>query len=54
MTVTISIDDSLYNQARMQANTESRTVAGQIEFWAKVGKAALDNPDLPAFISLNC
>ena len=21
--------------------------SGQIEFWAKVGKAALDNPDLP-------
>ena len=22
--------------------------AGQVEFWAKVGRAALDNPDLPA------
>lgn len=22
--------------------------AGQLEFWAKVGHAALDNPDLPA------
>jgi len=27
---------------------EFRTVQGQIEFWAKVGRAALDNPDLPA------
>jgi hypothetical protein len=23
------------------------TIAGQIEFWARVGRAALDNPDLP-------
>ena len=22
-------------------------IAGQIEFWAKVSRAALDNPDLP-------
>ncbi|MDO8261816.1 MAG: hypothetical protein Q7T21_01170 [Gallionella sp.] len=22
-------------------------MAGQIEFWARVGRAALDNPDLP-------
>ena len=30
------------------AKAEFRTVQGQIEFWAKVGRAALDNPDLPA------
>ena len=29
------------------AGAEFRTIAGQIEFWAKVGKAALDNLDLP-------
>ena len=27
---------------------EHRTIAGQIEYWAAVGRAALDNPDLPA------
>lgn len=31
----------------MEAHAEHRTIAGQIEFWAKVGRAALDNPDLP-------
>ena len=25
----------------------NRTIAGQIEYWAKIGRAALDNPDLP-------
>ena len=30
-----------------QPKAERRTIARQIEFWAMVGKAALDNPDLP-------
>lgn len=47
-TTSIRIDQSLYNQAKVDAATEHRTIAGQIEFWAKVGRAALDNPDLPA------
>jgi hypothetical protein len=37
----------LYNQAREEAATEHRTIAGQVEYWAKIGRAALDNPDLP-------
>lgn len=46
-TTSIRIDQSLYNQAKADAAVEHRTIAGQIEFWAKVGRAALDNPDLP-------
>lgn len=46
-TTSIRIDQTLYNQAKADAATEHRTIAGQIEFWAKVGRAALDNPDLP-------
>lgn len=47
MGMPVRIDDTLYEMARAQANAERRTIAGQIEFWALVGKAALDNPDLP-------
>ena len=47
MTMTISIDDGLYNQARMHAQAERRSISQQIELWATVGKTALDNPDLP-------
>ena len=47
-TTSIRIDQSLYDQAKVDATIEHRTIAGQIEFWAKVGRAALDNPDLPA------
>lgn len=46
-TTSIRIDHTLYNQAKADAAAEHRTIAGQIEFWAKVGRAALDNPDLP-------
>ncbi|MBK1720584.1 ParD-like family protein [Thiocystis violacea] len=47
MGMPVRIDDLLYEDAKRQAKAESRTIAGQIEFWAKIGKAALDNPDLP-------
>jgi hypothetical protein len=47
MSMPVRIDDTLYELARAQANAERRTIAGQIEFWAMIGKAALDNPDLP-------
>ena len=46
-TTSIRIDQSLYDQAKTDAAIEHRTIAGQVEYWAKVGRAALDNPDLP-------
>lgn len=45
--ISIRIDQTLYDQARSEAASEHRTISGQIEYWAKVGRAALDNPDLP-------
>jgi hypothetical protein len=48
MSVSVRIDEALVDQARAAAKAEFRTLQGQIEFWAKVGRAALDNPDLPA------
>jgi len=47
-TVSVRIDEELVSAARAAAKAEFRTVQGQVEFWAKVGRAALDNPDLPA------
>jgi hypothetical protein len=37
----------LYEQAKNEAILDHRTIAGQIEFWASVGRAAIDNPELP-------
>ena len=45
--ISIRIDQALYSQAKNDAAAEHRTIAGQVEYWAKVGRAALDNPDLP-------
>ena len=47
-TISMRIDETLVNEARSAAKAEMRTVQAQVEFWAKVGRAALDNPDLPA------
>lgn len=47
MRMLVRIDSDLYDIATSQANAERRTIADQIEFWALIGKAALDNPDLP-------
>lgn len=47
MSMSVRIDDKLYEQAKSASKGECRTIAGQLEFWAKIGRAALDNPDLP-------
>jgi len=47
MSMPVRIDDKLYEQAKAASKGECRTIAGQLGFWAKVGKAALDNPNLP-------
>lgn len=46
-TTSVRIDEELVNAARIAAAAEFRTLQGQLEFWAKVGRACLDNPDLP-------
>lgn len=47
MGIPIRIDDGIYEDAKKVAKAECRSIPGQIEFWAKVGKCALENPDLP-------
>ena len=47
MSMPVRIDERLYKEAKKASKGECRTISGQLEFWAKVGKAALDNPDLP-------
>ena len=47
-TSSVRISSELIERARLEAKGEMRTVQAQLEFWIKVGKAALENPDLPA------
>ena len=47
MGIPMRIDETIYNDAKKVAGAECRSIAGQIELWAKIGKCALDNPELP-------
>ena len=47
MGIPIRIDESIYDEAKKVAAAEFRSIPNQIEYWAKLGKCALDNPDLP-------
>lgn len=47
MGIPIRIDETIYNEAKKIARAERRSIPHQIEFWAMIGKCALDNPDLP-------
>ena len=47
MSMPVRIEQDLYKRAKKEAAIEHRTIAGQIEFWAQVGRACIDNPDLP-------
>ena len=40
MGISVKIDRLLYEQAKNAAKAENRTIAGQIEFWARLGRAA--------------
>jgi len=47
MGIPIRIDETIYNDAKKIAYAEFRSIPHQIEYWAIIGKCALDNPDLP-------
>lgn len=47
MSVAIRISDDLINDAKILSKVEKRSIPGQIEYWAKIGKIAEQNPNLP-------
>ncbi len=47
MSIAVRISDKLIKAAKIQSKVENRSLTGQIEFWAKIGKIAEENPDLP-------
>lgn len=42
----VRVSDTLLREARLVSSVENRSVTGQIEYWAKMGKCAEENPDL--------
>jgi len=47
MAVAMKLSDDLVEDAKTVAAAEHRSVPKQIEYWARIGKAVLDNPDMP-------
>lgn len=47
MPITVQLSDELVNDAKPYAAAEQRSVSKQIEYWARIGKAVLENPELP-------
>jgi len=46
MTTAVRVSEKLVREAKLVAAVDNRSVTGQIEHWAKVGKCAEENPDL--------
>jgi len=46
MATAVRISDNLVNDARKISRIEHRSLTGQIEHWAQLGKCAEENPDL--------
>ena len=47
MPTSIQLSELLIEEAKSFAQAMNRSVAEQIEYWARLGKVAEENPDLP-------
>ena len=47
MPTAVKVSDELITQARIRSKIFKRSIAGQIEYWAQIGKIVEENPDLP-------
>jgi len=47
MSTVIRISDQLAREAKTRSKVEHRSITSQLEYWATIGKAAEENPDLP-------
>ncbi len=46
MATAVRINDDLVKEARIFSKIDKRSLTGQIEHWARIGKCAEENPDL--------
>ncbi len=46
MSTAVRISEELVREARKFSKVDHRSLTGQIEHWAKVGKCSEENPDL--------
>ena len=46
MSTAVRISNALVKEAKINSKVENRSITGQIEYWAKIGKIAEENPDI--------
>ena len=46
MASAVRISENLINEAKKYSRIDHRSITGQIEHWARIGKCAEENPDL--------
>ncbi len=46
MSIAVRVSNFLLNEARIFSKVDNRSVTGQIEHWARIGKITEENPDL--------
>ena len=46
MTTAVRVSDKLVRDAKIYSRIDKRSVTGQIEHWANIGKCAEENPEL--------
>ena len=47
MAKAVKVSDDLFEKAKIKSKIFKRSIAGQIEYWAKIGQMIEDNPELP-------
>ena len=47
MAIALKLSNELVDDAKPYAMAEHRSVPKQIEYWARIGKAVLENPEMP-------
>ncbi len=46
MAISVRLSDDFVLEAKAYGDAENRSVPKQIEYWAKIGKIMMENPDL--------
>jgi hypothetical protein len=46
MASAVRISEELMREAKLMSSVENRSATGQIEYWAKIGNCAEENPNL--------
>ena len=47
MATAVKVSDDLFEKAKIKSKVFKRSIAEQIEYWAKIGQMIEDNPELP-------